>query len=765
MLPVPQVFIRHQTNKHMARWHNSPVVLEAAGRWRDRCLLSNGSILSDKNLWTLENIAHLERHFVQNLDTGTGTFFEKLEQQLAPSPPGGKQLAAEMLWLLYLVVSEHSIKGATKRIQIRRVWGWSGEPLPDSPMLGDALEVGVANPGTGFQTNRWRELVFCIELTREWKRLSPNEQERLIADPWTFAGWLDQQPGAGVRQFRHMLLYLLFPEHFERVVTGSHKQLILKTFQPQVGLAAPINAGDRAGIDRALFEMRPLLEARYEGEEFDYYRDPVRGEWLTPATGDPKTTGIDPRGGTADEEWRKQRFGTSRVWLIAPGEGARLWRDFQDEEIAAIGWDGLGDLSAYASYEAVYDQMKAERGGNPIMDARACWQFSHEVQPGDIMIAKQGRTRLLGYGVVTGEYLYEPTRPEYQHVRRVQWQRTGEWKLPDEHTVVVKTFTDYTPYAAWLRHAFAAMDGEPVIPPLPAYGVDEAPSYPREEALRELFMPPDQFSAILDALARKKNLILEGAPGVGKTFVARRIAWALLERRDDYRVEMVQFHQSYAYEDFVQGWRPRASGGFERQDGIFHRFCTRAASDPHHKYVFIIDELNRGNLSKVFGELMMLIEADKRGATYSIPLTYSPEERFHVPENLYIIGMMNTADRSLAMVDYALRRRFSFIRLEPAFGSEAFSAHLVGEGVDGSLVERIVLRMGELNRVIRDDTRNLGPGFEIGHSFFVPARDEEGRDQAWFNRIVRYEIEPLLHEYWFDQPERVNEHVARLLAE
>src|SRR5690606_1428410 len=185
--------------------------------------------------------------------------------------------------------------------------------------------------------------------------------------------------------------------------------------------------------------------------------------------------------------------------------------------------------------------------------------------------------------------------------------------------------------------------------------------YTLDDALDGLFLSRDQFTYILDQLGRKRNVILEGPPGVGKTFIAKRVAWALLGEKDPSRVEMVQFHQSYAYEDFVQGWRPAEAGGFDLRNGIFYEFCERAAGDdPERPYVFIIDEINRGNLSKVFGELLMLIEGDKRGPDFAIPLTYSRarEERFYVPRNLYVLGMMNTADRSLAMVDYALRRRF-----------------------------------------------------------------------------------------------------------
>ena len=752
----------------MARFHKSPEALEAARTWRNRCFLADGSVLSDHQLWTLGNLEHLDRHFVQNLETGEGTFFTKLEAQLAPAPSPAKQLAAEMLWLLYLSVSQESIKGLTKRMQIRQVWEWSGEPLPDSPMLGAPLEEGIANPGTGFQTNRWRELVFLIDLAREWKSLSRPDQEHTLADPWDFASWLDAQRGAEVRQFRHMLLYLLFPEHFERVVTGSHKELILKRFGKEIGLADG-RIRDRTEVDRRLFELRPVLERQYGVEILDYYLAPVREDWL-PANSSRRSTGVKTPAteGPESEKWSRERFGGTKIWVVAAGEGARLWTEFKQEGIVAIGSDFLGDLSTYRSYDAMYEAIRAEEGGNPINDARACWQFAHEMRPGDYVVAKQGRRTLLGYGVVTGEYLHDEGRSEYQHTRSVEWRRLGNWALPDGQTMVVKTLTDYTPYPLWLKTAFRVMDEH-----APDFRTPEAPErdraarpkpYTYEDALSEVFLLPEQLTGILDALARKKNVILEGAPGVGKTFVARRLAWAFLGQRDYQRVEMVQFHQSYAYEDFIQGWRPCASGGFDRQNGVFHRFCARARSDPENRYVFIIDEINRGNLAKVFGEVMMLIEADKRGPDFGIPLTYSPDERFDIPENVFVLGMMNTADRSLAMVDYALRRRFSFVRLRPAFENERFASYLIDDGVEEEVVQKIVTRMTDLNRVISEDTRNLGPGYEIGHSFFVPARDEEGRDDAWYQRIVRTEIEPLLHEYWFDQPDLVADQIGKLLA-
>jgi 5-methylcytosine-specific restriction enzyme B len=789
----------------MARWHRAPEALEAAREWRDRCWMTDGSILSQSALWTTENLDYLDRHFVQNLDEGTRGFLEKLHDQLDPTPPAVKQLAAEILWILYLSVSDTSMKGATKRLQIRQVWEWSGEPLPDSPMLAAPLEVGFANPGTGFQTNRWREFAFVVGMTQHWKGLAESTRQELIADPWVFARWVDQHPVGSNRQFRHMLLYLLFPDYFERVMTGSHKEQILKKLGPRFGVTG-VDFRDRTSVDRALHQLRPRLEEHYQAEVVDYYEIPVRGDWLdAPAETLP---GADATTMDQARAWQQARMGGRRVWLLAPAEGARLWGEFQREGIAAIGWDDLTELSSLTSYEAVYEALRGLYGGNPTNDANACYQFAHQIKPGDLIVAKQGRSVLLGYGEVTSPYRYDERRPEYRHVVDVDWVRTGRWTVPAEHRMVVKTLTDMTPYPRWLHAAIGLMDGvdadgshlgrqtvsrgvggeedrpngiggeagserrgvvtlesgtgkaghlfsgSPPSPPEP---------YPLERALNELFMGQEQFTAILDALARKKNVILEGAPGVGKTFIARRIAWALMREKDNERVQMVQFHQSYGYEDFIQGWRPQANG-FGLQDGAFHRFCRKAAADPRREYVFIIDEINRGNLSKIFGELMMLIEADKRGGDFAVPLAYSPGELFYVPENLYLLGMMNTADRSLAMVDYALRRRFSFFRLQPAFGVDQFANYLNELGASEALVRRIVERMTELNHAIAQDTRNLGPGYEIGHSFFVPGESGGTLDDTWYERVVRQEIMPLLTEYWFGREDQVREHMERLLT-
>ena len=296
--------------------------------------------------------------------------------------------------------------------------------------------------------------------------------------------------------------------------------------------------------------------------------------------------------------------------------------------------------------------------------------------------------------------------------------------------------------------------------------VEDADKVSVEDAVAELFMEQSEFEDILELLNTRKNVIIQGSPGTGKTFMSKRLAYALIGRKDPDKVCMIQFHQSYSYEDFIQGYRPAEEGGFKLKDGPFYRFCRKAAEDAEMKYVFIIDEINRGNLSKIFGELMMLIEADKRGSEFAIPLTYSESDTspFHVPKNVYLLGMMNTADRSLAMVDYALRRRFAFVEALPQFGSRKFNEFMSPIVNPKKLLDFIITRMNELNEQIAGDTSNLGPGYCIGHSFFCPNGGHAPLDQAWYDRVIRTEIAPLLREYWFDNPARADQAIAHLSA-
>ena len=296
------------------------------------------------------------------------------------------------------------------------------------------------------------------------------------------------------------------------------------------------------------------------------------------------------------------------------------------------------------------------------------------------------------------------------------------WKLRDE----LSSALDKVDLSEVLLYAVDAKDG--------------LEQYEKADFLSEVFMEEVEYDTLVSLLRRKKNVVLQGAPGVGKTFAAKRLAYSMMGAIDKSRVEFIQFHQNYSYEDFIMGYKPDGEG-FTLKEGVFYRFCKEAEKDPGREYFFIIDEINRGNLSKIFGELLMLIEKDYRGTEAT--LAYSGEA-FSVPNNLLIIGMMNTADRSLAMIDYALRRRFSFFDMKPGFDSKVFKEYQ--DSFDNETFNELIHEIVEMNQAISKDP-TLGKGFCIGHSYFC---DQTECTDDWMKEIVYYDILPTLQEYWFD---------------
>lgn len=437
-----------------------------------------------------------------------------------------------------------------------------------------------------------------------------------------------------------------------------------------------------------------------------------------------------------------------RYWLYAAGDGSVNWENDYDEGIMAIGWDDMGDLMQYSSKEEMRAKMREVYGGTSSYknQVHATWQFANDIKPGDIIFVKKGRKEIIGRGVVEGEYVYDPTREHYRNTRTVRWTDKGLWEHSEQ--LAMKTLTDVTPYTDFVKKTQSLFDGESTNVAIQDEDEEERTydPYTADDFLHDVFMDEDRYNILKALLLTKKNVILQGAPGVGKTFAAKRLAYSIMGEKDTNRVKMVQFHQSYSYEDFIMGFRPTETG-FELTKGVFYEFCRKAAEDDR-PYFFIIDEINRGNLSKIFGELFMLIESDKRGV--ELQLLYA-DEQFSIPSNVYIIGMMNTADRSLAMLDYALRRRFAFFEMTPAFNSSGFRAYRAK--INNPKFDRLIATVEQLNDTIANDD-SLGEGFCIGHSYFCTNATVT---DDWMKSVVEFELIPLLKEYWFDEAAKVKD--------
>lgn len=441
-----------------------------------------------------------------------------------------------------------------------------------------------------------------------------------------------------------------------------------------------------------------------------------------------------------------------RFWIYSPGKESEKWDEFYRQGIMALAcWDTLEDLTQYPNREAMRAKMKELSGkeNSYTNDSLATWQFVHDIHKGDIVFARKGLHEIIGRGVVESDYFYMPERDEFKHVHKINWTPIGNWQNPQTAARKALTeITDSTDYVEKLEFLILGDDEAIEVEPEDI----EYEEYTDIDFLSEVFIEPYQYELLVTLLKLKKNIILQGAPGVGKTFAAKRLAYSIIGAKDTSRVMMVQFHQSYSYEDFIMGFRP-TQNGFELAAGPFYQFCKKAQDDQEHEYFFIIDEINRGNLSKIFGELLMLIENDKRGE--KLRLLYS-NELFSVPKNVYIVGLMNTADRSLAMIDYALRRRFAFYEMEPAFDSDGFQTMV--QSSNNQKFAALVDCVKELNNTISQD-ESLGDGFRIGHSYFCA--DCEVTDE-WLSSIVEFELIPLLNEYWFDEKSKIENWVYKL---
>jgi hypothetical protein len=428
------------------------------------------------------------------------------------------------------------------------------------------------------------------------------------------------------------------------------------------------------------------------------------------------------------------------------------WMECQQKEIMVLGMDDIGDYSQYDSKESLRQELISTYDNSTSRKNQAlmAWNFANKLAINDVVFAKRSNT-LVGKGIVTGDYIFDDSRQEYKNIRTVKWLQISEWEHPGKS--VAKRLTDITPYTDYIEKLITIftpdelddVDTQPEV---------DYPEYSSADFLSDVYMSEQDYETLVNVLKMKKNIILQGAPGVGKTFTAKRLAYSIIGAKNPDRVQMIQFHQSYSYEDFIEGYRP-TENGFTIKKGSFYKFCKLAEDDDENDYFFIIDEINRDNLSKIFGELFMLIEKDKRGI--ELQLLYS-DENFSVPPNVYIIGMMNTADRSLAMLDYALRRRFSFFTMKPGFNTIGFQTYQ--DSLKSDAFKKLISCIKQLNSKIAADI-SLGEGFCIGHSYFCGLTAKTATVQT-LTSIIEYELIPLLKEYWFDEPEKIIDWSDRL---
>ena len=732
-------------------------VYAAAQLWVDRALRADDSLFTPGTpIWSRKWLRELRERFLDRPDAGEGSFYDKLKSQLEDSPPEVYQLMAEVLYVHFLIVLRSTLGGNAKEDRLNQVVGWSDQDIRMPPDLVGALSIGIA-ASESFNRFRPYHAGFLIEFAEQWKALESSERQLLLEDPWAFKGFVTGlgfqsellRPSSNqYRAQREALLHLVFPGDFEGTVSVEQKEGIARA-----RAFAHFITESTDDVDRKIQQIRRGLEAGL-GRDFDFYDSDVRSRW------DPSDSVAWDRYigiasdflGSGQLEERELRYKFEIGRRLAE---AREAVDNDSDNWADLVKKGIHGILIHPIAQAKFKDWVDESPGAAHRALRELWTqdnvavaeriraFSNEL-PTDVLGGSGSRM------TVISQLLMGLDAEQYPPFRvtafDIAYERTGYEPRPKE-----------ADEAALYEHALGFLDqfieeararGVPVRHRLDAQALFWAIPYHERETggngttphqrtedldqlAEKLRLPIGFLREIETLLADKKQVIFQGPPGTGKTYVAQELANHLAGSKD--RVTLVQFHPSYAYEDFVQGFRPATledgQPGFELRDGPLRKAAKRARKEPDAKHFLIIDEINRGQIAKVFGELYFLLEYRES----KINLQYS-DKPFSLPDNLYIIGTMNTADRSIALVDLALRRRFYFVEFHPDDEpvKEVLRRWLKAKGLDGmDWVADVVERANEK----MEDDRHAA----IGPSYFMKDNLNEGAvERIWKHSVLPY---------------------------
>lgn len=670
-------------------------------------------------VWTAIAAEDLYRRFVQAPQTGPSKFVEKLSRQLGGAPQGTTQLAAELLYVYLLPPDDIGL--AAKRLLLSETLALCPEPTSVPPELDAALDGGFARAGTAYHTQRDRQLAWLVRFVQVWKALPSERQQAALADPWTFREVADSVSIVSAYSMRNALLHLAFPQTFESIVSRRHKTAILDGFSAK-------RTGDE---DRDLFTLRQELERR-AGGPVSFYRSDLAQRW---------------HGTSAEPELRG--------WLVrgANVHGRNLVPTWLADGYCSLAYPELKPLAPGLSRSQLDARLAVDAPDYSVrqrsIHVGVLDRFLNQMRPGDVVATVDGPRVYVG--TVTGDAFDVETPDRLSSRRRpVAWANADAPFTRDELSdsprdrlagqMTVSSLGPEVAEFASLAGLDPDLSGTPRPLPEPAPpGPVELPE-PTQEFADGLFVDLDWLAETVDLLRDKHQIVLYGPPGTGKTYLAQELARFLTEQTGGEH-RLVQFHPSYSYEDFFEGFRPQpgATAGtvaFSLEPGPLKLLVQQAAQDESRACVLVIDEINRANLAKVFGELYFLLEYRNR----TVQLQYSPAEDFRLPSNLYLIATMNTADRSIALVDAAMRRRFACQGLFP--GAPPVASMLRRWLAAHNLPADRATLLDALNDRIGDREAAVGPSY-----LMTPRVDTD----AGLARVWKHHILPLLEDRHFGE--------------